>query len=323
MSTNNNGNGQDPCGKDKDILCECKTAMIDEVTLLEGVADAAVTTKDSKVETRDNKVCCVLKAEETSTIYRNIDYYVAIDANCRTEQIEKKVDDLTKKSDDLNKAIQEAVKCIKNIKSKTSELKAKACDLDTEIKDSCNKQQLGILNKHFKTKCQARKPDGNGENDCFEDFEAIASYIKEQTGLIWEKADKSFNDAVSISGIQTFSNVKSLKELSKTVAVCAKDFKKNIDDNIKSSADELKKAQDELATCVKEVSTKTMEEHAATTLYEGNAFALDFICWPDCDNEEDISELCCKVMETLCSDIECGDPKESKKEYDYKKKNID
>ena len=314
----------DPCGKDRDILCQTKTALIDEVKMLDGIAEAAVTNRESQEVVRNSQVCCVLKAQETHTFYRHIDYYVAIDASSKTEHIEKNIGDLIKKSDDLSKAINEAVKCINGIKAKTVELKAKACDLDTQMKDSCNSQQLNILNNHFSSKCEVVKPNNISPQDCYGNFSEIASDIIGKTDETWSAADSAFNNAVSIAGIQTFSNVESLKELSKTVAASVKEFKKNVDENIKSSEGEVKKAQEELSKAVKEVTTKTMEEHKDTTKYEGTAFALEFVCQPDCDKEDDIATICEKVMITLCGDPNAPQTPPMKfKRYPWAEKNID
>lgn len=327
-SSSSSQNENDPCGKDRDILCECKTALIDEVQGLSGVAEASATITESKKETRDTQVCCVLKAEETSKVYRNMDYYVAIDASCKTEQIEKNIDDLIKKSGSLGAAINEAVQCINGIKAKTAELKAKACDLDTQMRDSCNSQQLNILDKHFSGKCEVVKPNDSGSEDCFLDFKDIVKDLASKTEEIWSKSDTAFTNAVNISGIQTFSNVKSLKELSKTVAACVKDFKKNVDENVKGSTDELAKAHDELAKAAKEVATKTMEEHKHTSLYEGTAFALEFVCEPGCDDPKipeapTIPDLCDKVRQTLCNDKDSASSSSPTKTYSYMDKNYD
>lgn len=305
MGTNNNNqnNGNDPCGGNRDVLCQYKTALINEVKELFGKADASETLKETKEAVRDSKVCCVLKADETSRFYRNIDFYVAIDANSKAEQIAKNVDEIVKRSENLTKAIGEMVKLIKNLKTKSRELKDKACELDTQIKDSCNQQQLNILNSQFssdKAKCSVKRP---GTEKGFMNFTEIASYIESGTKVVWKNADDAFKNAVSISGIQTFSNLKSLKELSKTMATCANEFKKNIDENVKNSTEDLKKAQEELAASVKEVSLKTVEGHKETTLYEGAAFALEFVCDPECCSNESISKLCAEVTRNSCGDV--------------------
>jgi gas vesicle protein len=305
--------GPNSCEQEKDILLPCKKDLKSQKIAWRGAAYAARTTKETYIASRDNKVCCVIKADETTRLYRNLDFYVAIDATCKAETIEKNIEDMIKKNSDLEKAIAEVVKCVKVIKDKTVELKAKACDLDTQRNDSCNNLQLNILNTHFSEKCKVKIPGGTTE---FGNFTAIVDHIIEKTGVTCKAADKAFSSAVSIAGIQTFSNIKSLKDLSKQLTLTIKDFKKDIDTNVKSSADELKNAQDELAKAVKEVSLKTLDEHKVSVNYEGIAFTMDFLCNPDCQ-DGNIVDLCCKVMNTFCDDI-CGDEKpEGKPEYKY------
>ena len=306
------------CDQKKDIMLPCKKDLKSQKIAWRGVASAARTTKDTYIANRDNKVCCVIKADETTSLYRNIDFYVAIDANCKAEVIEKSIDDLLKKSGDLEKAIAEAVKSIKLIKDKAIELKAKACDLDTQSKDSCNSQQLIILNNHFADKCSdIVVPDDTGNDGEKGVFSAILKDIINKTGVVCRKADKAFSSAVSIAGIQTFSNIKSLKEMSKQVTLVIKDFKKDVDANVKTSTDELKKAQDDLAAAVKDVSLKTLEEHKESVKYEGVAFTMDFLCDPICD-DGDITDLCCKVMSTFCGTDCCDDTVASKDTYSWK-----
>ncbi len=326
MSTSKTGGQQQggavPCDQSKDIMLPCKKDLKSQKIAWRGVASAARTTKDTYIANRDNKVCCVIKADETTRLYRNIDFYVGIDANCKAEVIEKNIDDLLKKSGDLEKAIAEAVKCIKLIKDKAIELKAKACELDTQSKDSCNSTQLSILNTHFSDKCSdivvTNGTDGiDGTDGGVGAFSAILKDIITRTGVVCQKADKAFSSAVSIAGIQTFSNIKSLKDMSKQVTLVIKDFKKDTDANVKTSADELKKAQDELAAAIKDVSLKTLEEHKESVKYEGVAFTMDFLCEPTCD-DGDITELCCKVMSTFCGTDCCDDTVANKDTYSWK-----
>ena len=321
MATKNRSEQQDdPCGKGRDLLCECKTALISEVELLSGAAKSATTARKSKEETIDKKVCCVLKAEETHKVYTNIDYYVAIDAACKTEEIEKNVSEHIKKATKLNDAVKEAVKCLQSIKTKAVELKAKACELDTQIKDECNRPQLDVLNQFFKNKCKVDKAEGGSQ---FEDFSEIIEYLGSSANKIYDKSNKTFNDGVSISGIQTFSNIDSLKDLSKATTICAQEFKKDIDENVKSSAEKVKTSHSELASCIKDSSLKEIEEHKHSSKYEGVAFTLDFVCCDckaDCRCENvDIDDICCKVMATFCKESNCED--DDKPSYPYQEKN--
>jgi len=311
---------ENPCEQNKDILLPLKKDIIYEKTTQKGLAEAAKKIKQTHTANRDSRVCNVIKADETSRLYRAIDYYVAIDANTRAETIEKNIDDLVKKSGDLEKAIGEVTKSIMLIKDKVKELKAKACDLDTQVQDSCNSQQLAILNPHFAAKCRVSDP--NGKESQYPDFSSIIQSVSKKTGFVFENVDKASNTAVSIAGIQSFSHIKSLKEISKLLTLSIKDFKKDIDSNIKSGDDELKKAHDELAKSVKEVTLKSLDEHKESVKYEGVAFTLDFFCNPNCEGEKDIKEICCEVMKTFCEKKEsdaCGEYEK----YDYRLKNID
>jgi hypothetical protein len=288
------------CEQTKDILLECKKAMQDEKKQKQGSAEAALETRVGQLETRDSKVCILLKSEEASRFYRNLDLYAAIDATCTVEAVQKNVDDQIKKSDDLSKALAEASKCIKIIKDKAAELKAKACDFDTQLNDDCNKEQLRILNCNFFERCSYK--EGFTKDDA---FEKMAIEVIEKAKAVSIQAAKTFHASAEISGIQTFSNVKSLKDMSKSLVDTIKAFKTDVDTNVKDRAGEVTKAQEDLAKAVKDLATKTLERNKATTIYEGVAFTLEFVCDDDrckgVPSLEDIPNLCNAFTNCFCS----------------------
>lgn len=295
-----------PCDKNTSLLLDCKRELAARKTLKTGAAVSAYVLKKEKIDNRNHKICCLLKAEESHALYRNIDIYLGIDAGCKADEINKKVTDLTAKSKDLGKAMMEVTKCLKTIKEKAAELKNKVCNIDTAIKDSCNKAQLQILNTHF-TEEHCFDPEGLFDGADLNTFEEIVICMVTQTQKIWTKADAAFNSSVSIAGIQTFSDVAALKDRSKLVIKCLGDFKKDLDKNLGSTEMSLKEAKKEISTCVKETAVNTMNEHLATATFEGTAATLDFACNP-CDPAPTmtIEEICEKVMNNACS------PKEAK-----------
>lgn len=298
---------KNPCDKNNSLLLDCKRELDTRKTLKGGTAVSSIILKQEKIINRDNKICCFLKAEQSHTLYRNLNIYLGIDANCKADEIKSKVTDLSVSSKELGKKMVEVTKCLKTIKEKAAELKNKVCDIDTAIKDSCNKTQLQILNSHFT------------QEDCFDskglfggielsNMEDIVSCMVDQTKDIWKKADNAFKSSVSIAGIQTFSDVTALKERSMMVIKCLGDFKKDLDSNVSSTETNIKEAQKEMITCIKEVALNTMNEHLATSTFEGTAATLDFACDP-CNpaSEMTIEDICDKVMNNAC------EPKESKK----------
>lgn len=316
-NTSGSKNGASPgCETTKDILLECKKAMQNEKKEKQGTAEASCKTKEGQQLTRTSKVCILLKSEEASRFYRNLDLYAAIDATCTIEAVQKNVDDQIKKSDELSKALAEASKMIKVIKDKAAELKAKACDLDTQLNDDCNKEQLRILNCNFYKRCGYQ--EGFTEDDA---FKKMATGLIEKAITVNSQASKTFNASAEISGIQTFSNVKSLKDMSKSLVDTIKAFKSDVDTNSKDRAGEVIKAQEDLAKVVKDLATKSLEQNKATTSYEGIAFTLDFVCkkdrCKDVPSLNDIPNLCTEVMGCFCDDVVQPNGKSDKLTYKF------
>lgn len=290
-------NQTDPCDKNKSLLLDCKRELNSRKILKEGEAKAAYTKKKEKISDRNHKVCCLLKAKESHDFYCNIDIYVAIDAGNKAESISTKIGELTGKSKELKKALVDVSKCLKGIKSKAAELVNKVCEIDTQFKDSCNLEQKNILEEHFKNeKCF----DSEGVCDGYDlsCFENIVCCMKDKTQEIWTKADGAFDSSVNIAGIQTFSDVASLKDSTSTIIQCLTDFKNDIDKNVGTTDTGVKEAKKEISACVKEVATNTMVEHTCTSMFESTAATLDFACKP-CDPkpETTIDEICCKILE--------------------------
>lgn len=304
MSVNNSTIG--PCGTPIDLLRQCKDDLRSKKLLAEGKAKASDKTVAGKISSRHTNTCFVLKANETVSFYRNIDFYFAIEASVTTETVQKNVDEFVKKSDALEKAIADAAKAIKAIKDKANEVKSMACELDSQMKDDCNKAQLKILRDGFTNNCKSNFDDYDLPEQT---FDGVIAYLIEKSNKAKELADKAFGSVVDISGIQTFSNVDSLKELSKTLAEKGKEFKGDIDKNVKDNTAELAKAQEELAKIIKELSVTVLEGHKASTEFEGTAFTLDFVCSPDSCDDGRIQEICCKVQATLCDAAGCAEEK--------------
>ncbi len=297
------------CLKKKDILLEYRKYLQSIKTEKLGVAKAAEKTTEGYEQDRNGKVCFVLKAEEAARFYRNIDLYVGIQASCVADAVQKNVEDQIKKSDDLAKALQEVSKSLKTLKDKAAELKAKACELDTQIKDDCNREQLRILNCNFEQNC------GYPKSGDAEAFTALAEQLISISIGVNSQASKVFNDSAQIAGIQTFSNVKSLKDMSKMIAEAVKAFKADVDTNAKDRSAEESKDREELGKAVKELTVKKLEQNKATTCFEGIAFTVDVLCGEDtCNIDDTLPGICEEVMSCFCKTPDGGGS--SKPEYD-------
>lgn len=299
------------CLKKKDILHDYKKHLQNNKTEKNGIAEAAKETTKGYLQDRNGKVCFVLKAEEAVRFYRNIDLYVGIQSTCVAEAAQKNVDEQIKKSDDLAKALQEVSKSLKTLKDKAAELKAKACELDTQLKDDCNREQLRILNCNFEQTC------GYPKSGTTEAFTALAEQLIDISKAVCSQASKTFNDSAQIAGIQTFSNVKSLKDMSKMIGDAVKSFKTDVDTNVKDRSADETKDREELAKAVKELTVKKLEQNKATTCFEGIAFTVDFLCSEDnCLIDDTIPGICAEVMSCFCETPDGGGGSRSKPEYE-------
>ena len=301
---------QNPCNKGNNLLLDCRREINSRKIIKIGDSKAAITAREEKEVNRNHKVCCLLKARDSNDFYNSLNLYIAIDANCKATEIEKKVVVLTDKGNELVKALKGISDCLEIVKSKAGELKNKACDIQTQVNDKCNTKQLKILEDHFKND-HCFDSEGKFGNADLSSFEKITEYIVTSTKSILSNSDTAYQSSRKIKGIQTFSDVAALKERTKAVGKCLIDFKKDIDNNLSSTENSYNEAKKEINECVKEVALKTMIEHTVTSCYEGLAATLDFACNKSpCDPypTTTIDEICKKVTERACNPKSGSDP---------------
>jgi hypothetical protein len=282
------------CGKKpgQDALEACKKDLCTKRAAAQSEKNAADTQRKQAESVLENKKQCLLKAKCTLETYQGMDYSVGLKSATNSESIKKNSEEYLAKDGELATSLKGVAQTLKLVKEKIADLKAAACMLDTCVKDSCNAQQIKIIEKTI--------PDFKQE---------VADKLISVTNATNGLADTAFIHAVEITGIQTFSNVDSLVELSKNLQAKVKEFKSDLDGNVKERTDEVKKSHEEYAAAVVEFSKKTSDKRKKSVYLEGLAFSLDFICLPtDPDSEIDI--ICEKVKDTFRPGRKCRDHEE-------------
>ncbi|MBK8565157.1 MAG: hypothetical protein IPN76_17910 [Saprospiraceae bacterium] len=168
----------------------------------------------------------------------------------------------------MEAALKATAATIKTLKEKLAELKSSACSLETCSRDSCNADQVTILDRR------------RDKNEIDFDFISAVGSLKKMAEDALGLGDTAFMSVVETNGIQTFSSVGSLTGLSTAVCDKIKAFKTNLDTNVKDRSKDLEKANEEMAAAVKEHTEKQMAYHAEGANYHGLSESLNFICNP-------------------------------------------
>ncbi len=275
MNSSGNGGPRKP----DDILCECQTYLKFDYDAAKSQADGKKTLKDSKIEARRYKICCLTKAEITRMTYRDIDNCVALNASKSAETIQKNIDAFIKKDADLAKMIKDDSKLLADLKKKVGEAYDASC-----IMKNCIKNALDI------------------QDDKNTDADPLKNQVLLDLGQIMTKmaqlntdSREVFDSAVTIAGIQTFTNTDGLKPFGVQLSDAVKAFQATITGSIKTSEDDVKNAQAELTKVLEELNQISFEKDAEDVKASAWGSTRKFICEGDCDDNDTVDKFCNKI----------------------------
>ena len=271
-----------------DILQKCKKDLCVEKVAAGSERAASETKVNSGKGDEQYKICCVVKADETNTFYRNFKFCIGTSTSKDAEQIQGKVKELIDKDKALKKKFKDLVKLIKETKTKMEGVLEVACRLDRckEEEQRCNLDLYKALE--------------DGIPNLWDRLE----HIKDHAETCYGKITLAFDAAIDIAGILTFSDVDSLEDLGKKLNELLVELNKDCEENLKSSAAEEAKANDELNKVLQELSISRFEHCVATAKESGLCDVFDFICDPECDEKDPgrIREICEKFTDDLPPD---------------------
>jgi hypothetical protein len=292
MATNN-GNGMADRPNPEKEICKCITTMTSERNSALSLKEAGMTTMSSMNEVRKYKLCCLDKTKDTHNTYQNLNNYVCIQQNLKTELLVADIDGYLAKDKELEKLIKESSKLLSDLKTKIEEAHNACCTMK-----NC------ISNKLLPKDGEDLPPNLQEIQDCYKD-------ICSKTEKINNYGQKSFDDIVTIAGIHTFSNVESLKDFGSKLSETMGNFKTSVDTNIKTAEGDLKVAQDELTTALTDLTNSKHDKDGHCIKAKGLNTTLEFLCKGECNLEDTVEEFCKKVA----SDDKDGAGSKKRKSY--------
>lgn len=287
MNGNDNGNSRSP----DTVICDSLKVIKDDKKAADSKKNAGETLQKSKEIARGYKICCLDKAEETYDLYQDIMSCVTIGNYKKTEIIKKSVEDYIKKDDEIEQLIKDSSKLLNDLRVKMEEANNAACAMSNCVKNK-------ILPKSGKS---------TKDNSIVEIEEAMKE-ILDKTKTLDEKGQNAFESAVTIAGVQTFTNTESLKDFVTKLVDAMKTFKDCVEKNIESSGEDVKKTRKELNEVAEKLAEVVCDKNSQSTTAQGLECLIDFICTGECD--EGCIDIC-KEFEQCC-DSDNGKGKKSK-----------
>lgn len=302
MASKNNENSN-PRNADKVICDSLKIIKNDKRTAWSMYAANEILRK-SKTIARRYKVCGLDKAEESHGVYQDIMSCVTIDSYKKTEVLQKSIEAYAKKDGEIEKLIKDSSKLLNEMRVKIEEADTAACAMS-----NCFKNR--ILPKSGKSKKDKEKDDA----------EDMLKDILEKTKKINDRGQNAFESAVSIAGIQTFTNTHSLKEFMTNLTTAVTDFKSTVETNITSTGTDVTQCREELNTIAGELAQIVCDKKSEAVKHEALECVIDFVCKGEYDCEP--LDLC--HTRTDCYDSDYGGYDKRKKDRRQKRqtKNMD
>ncbi|NER12052.1 hypothetical protein GWK08_01240 [Leptobacterium flavescens] len=291
-SKNGNDNGNNP----EAIICETLTVIKNEKNAADSSEAAGRTLQESKEKAQGYKICCLDSAEKSHKVYQDIMSCVTLGNYKKTEIIQGNTEEYIKKDEDIEKLIKESSKLLNEMRVKMEEAHNAACAMSNCVK-----------NKLFP---KSGKPSKDGK---IGEIEHDLKEIMDKTKTLDEKGQNAFESAVTIAGIQTFTNTHSLKEFVKLLVDAVKIFKDCVDANIKSTAEDVSKAREELNAVVEELAQIMCDTASESTTSQGLECIIKFICESECDGE------CLDLCEEYGSCYDKGKENEGRKKTPRRK----
>ncbi|MEL6812863.1 MAG: hypothetical protein AAFP76_16165 [Bacteroidota bacterium] len=285
MNGNDNGNSRSP----DTVVCESLKVIKNDKNAADSLKSAGDTLEESKKTARAYKICCLSKAEESHGVYQDMMSCITIENYKKTEIIQKSVDEYIKKDDEIEKLIKESSKLLNDLRVKLEEANNAACAMSNCVKNKILPKS-GSSTKNVKV--------GN--------IEMLLKEILAKTKTLDEKGQNAFESAVTIAGIQTFTNTGSLKDFVAKLMDAMKIFKACVETNIKSTGEDVTKSREELNVVVEELAQIACDTATYSTTGQGLQSVIDFICEGECG--DGCIDLCAD-FEVCCESSDDGNDK--------------
>ncbi len=301
MAINNNSDGSNLRSADT-VICESLRVIKNDKKTAKSMQAASETLRKSKKAARRYKICGLDKAEESNGVYQDIMSCVTIGNYKKTEVIQKNIEEYTKKDDEIENLIKESSKLLNEMRVKIEDAHNAACAMSNCFKNK-------ILPKSGKSTKDGEKADVHDE----------LQEILQKTKELDEKGQNAFESAVTIAGIQTFTNAHSLKSFMDKLTTAMNDFKGTVESNINSTSEDVANCREELNVIVEELAQVVCDKKSYAVTHEGLECVIDYVCKGEYD--DDLIDLCRDVKD--CYESDHGGYDERKKDRGKKRQTKD
>jgi hypothetical protein len=271
-----------------------------------------------------NERKCLFKyTEENYRRYRNLDVVMGTEMITTNDAVRENLVRYKDWNKKLSEKLKGIAKGVKEAKGKFGDLKKAACDLDSCIKDSCNKTQRRALTGKGYGEC----PDQDVIDACRDSDKTLTELVCMPKALSLD-IDSIFKAAHDVVGIQIFTNLDILDPLQKNLDTSAKDLKTYVSNVVKSRETDMKDLQAGLVKSIEDITKAAMGRNNARATFEGLYDATKYLCCPKCgclkpnddkpcdprlkDSEKCICEICEDVKKAFC----CND-KPTTRDHDH------
>lgn len=279
-------NGNDGLQPTDEIINKYRENLDKEVATSESNKEAKEKERDTQDKIENYKICLYVKANETSTIYENLKFYVSEGSSNEAGLIKTKVTEIKQKNTALSGLVNTTVANIKNIRTAMNGAADIACRLERskEEEKRCHPDIYNALQ--------------NGIPTIWDTLEAI----KNMTNENFDQISAVFDCAVDVSGIQTFANLDSLTEFCDKLVTATGVLKQDVEGNITSSADKKKAVATQLVEVQKGISQIRYAASGIISTLDAKTGVQDYLDAnvPECqeaDPAAKIKESCQKIME--------------------------
>ena len=219
-------------------------SLEDKIKSAKNDLDVKSTEFNSALATRRYSMDKLCQAEDAVEEYTKFSNCISNTVGQDVVEVDGKIDKIIASSSSIKSKLEIALNAIKDAKDKMAIVDGKACKLSDALKESCNADQLRIL-------------EGIS---CFDD---LAQSIIKKSDDVHDTADDTYEAGIKVSAALAFANVESLKEYGITLQEKGQTFQSDVADNLVFNNEKLAMAQTEVTDSLMALSTAECNKYEA------------------------------------------------------------
>lgn len=255
---------------------------------------AANTEFNTAENSRQSNYCCLLKIEETSKEYQQLDAYLSSVYDQGATELVARINALNQRNLETTAAFTAAHAAVMDLKKKAGELKDAAVKLHYAMSDPCNSEQMAALKEHIVDDHNPPKHEHGFES-------VVNKLISDTKGLVYEKSNNAFEISVKLAGINAYLNTAGLMALVTAFKAAVTAFKANIDANRTAYTIEWKTINDGYILSLRSIGIKQGLTRSTSWKLYALCKTKAFVCQPACSTHNPIERL-----KHICHQVESG-----------------